>query len=370
MTGKKLLFYVTEDWYFCSHRLPLAIAAREAGYEVAVLTHVDKHGEVIRHSGLRLIPLPSSCRGMNIAKDLRTIFDLIRIYARERPELVHHVAVKPTLYGSLAAIVTGINGVVNALAGMGWIFTSNSRRARIIKAMVRLAFRLLLRNTHVIVQNPDDEGLVRSLSLSKVHVIKGSGVDISVFRPSPEGGGVPMIVLPARMLWDKGVGEFVEAARYCLAQGCEARFVLVGGADDQNPAGVAVETLRGWNAEGIIEWWGQSDEMPQVYRQAHIVCLPSYREGLPKVLLEAAASARPIVATDVPGCREIVKDGVNGLLVPVRDAVALGEALARLIADPVLRGNMGARGRDIVVTEFSQQCVNYQTMALYDEIRA
>lgn len=370
MNAPKLLFFVTEDWYFCSHRLALAVAAREAGFEVAVVTRVSEHGEIIRRAGLDLIPFEISRRGMNPFMELAALIRLMAIYRREKPDLVHHVAMKPVLYGTLAARLAGVPHIVNALAGMGWLFTSAKMMARFVKLLVRLTFRFLLRQTWVIVQNPDDAALMAGAGLESVRLIRGSGVDVEVFRPEPEPAGPPLVVLPARMLWDKGVGEFIEAARQLKERGVIARFALVGEPDPENPATVTEEQLAAWHAETVVEWWGQRDDMAQVYAQAHVVCLPSYREGLPKALLEAAACGRPIVATDVPGCRVIVRDGDNGVLVPVRDAPALAEALARLIADPDMRRRMGESGRALAVGEFSQERVIAETLAVYREAMA
>lgn len=370
MKVPKLLFFVTEDWYFCSHRLALAVAAREAGFGVVVVTRVREHGEVIRRVGLDLIPFEISRRGLNPFWELGALTRLTALYRREKPDLVHHVAMKPVLYGTLAARVAGVPHIVNALAGMGWLFTSANLMARLIKPLVRLAFRFLLRQTSVIVQNPDDAALVAGMGLGRTRLIRGSGVDTELFLPGIEPTGTPLVMLPARMLWDKGVGEFVEAARLLKARGVVACFALVGEPDPENPASVSEAQLAAWHAETAVEWWGQRTNMPQVFARAHIVCLPSYREGLPKALLEAAACGRPIVTTNVPGCREIVRDGDNGLLVPVCDAPALAEALARLIADPDMRRRMGERGRALVVGEFSQERVIVETLAVYREATA
>lgn len=365
MNAPKLLFFVTEDWYFCSHRLALAVAAREVGFKVVVVTRVREHGEVIRRADLNLIPFEISRRGMNLFMELGALTRLTALYRREKPDLVHHVAMKPVLYGTLAARLAGVSHIVNALAGLGWLFTSVKLMARFIKPLVRLTFRFLLRQTSVIVQNPDDTALMAGVGVGNVHLIRGSGVNVAVFRPEPEPTGPPLVVLPARMLWDKGVGEFVEAARQLKARGVVARFALVGEPDPENPATVSKTQLTAWHDEAAVEWWGQRADMAQVYAQAHVVCLPSYREGLPKALLEAAACGLPIVTTDVPGCREIVRNGNNGLLVPVRDAPALAEALARLVADPDMRRRMGERGRVLAVGEFSQEQVIAETLAVY-----
>lgn len=367
MNGLKLLYFVTEDWYFCSHRLPLAIAARDAGYEVVVVTRVREHGEIIHQAGLKLVPFELSRRGMNPLAELSMFARLVAVYRREKPDLVHHVAMKPVLYGSLAARLAGVPCVINALAGLGWLFTSGSRHARLLRGPVAAALRMALGRTVTIVQNPDDQSALVSLGvpLDGIRMVRGSGVDTGVYAPGDEEDGIPLVVLPARMLWDKGVGEFVAAAEQLRAEGIAARFALVGAPDPMNPASVPVVQLLAWQTAGAVEWWGRRDDMPEVYRQAHLVCLPSYREGLPKSLIEAAACSRAIVTTDAPGCREIVRDGDNGLLVPLKDAPALANALRRLIMDGALRRRMGARSRQIAVDEFALERVISATLDVY-----
>lgn len=373
--NKKILFFVTEDWYFCSHRLPLAKAAKHAGYDVAVVTRVREHGERIESCGIRLIPLELSRRGKNPWKEWRSFRTLCAIYWREKPDLVHHVALKPILYGTLAALLCGIPRVVNALAGLGYLFASADRRAALMRPFAKLAFRALLsrRGGRVILQNPDDYRLLvtaASLRPDTAVLIKGSGVDLEQFRARPESGRVPLVLLASRMLWDKGVGEFVTAAQRLGEEGINARFVLVGDGDEENPAVVPAAQLESWNRSGSIEWWGKRENMPEILAGAHIVCLPSYREGLPKVLLEAAAAGKPIVTTDTPGCREVVRHGENGLLVPPRDAEALARALKTLIADEKLRERMGRRGREIAEAEFGIEKVVTETLAVYRSLLA
>lgn len=369
----KLLYFVTEDWYFCSHRLSLALAAQKAGYEVVVLTRVNQHGELIRSHGLKLIHFELSRRSRNPLKELGVILRLLRVYKEQKPDIVHHVALKPVLYGSIAARVTGIPAVVNALTGLGFLFISKHWQARVLRPLVELAFRLLLNrpNSRVIFQNPDDMALLTSrgvLALGQGVLIRGSGVSTTQFNATSEVNGLPLVVLASRMLWDKGVGEFVEAVRQLRGQGVVARFALVGEGDPGNPASISHNQLSQWQDEDAVEWWGRRDDMPQVFAQSHIVCLPSYREGLPKVLIEAAACGRPIIATDVPGCREIVRHGENGLLVPARDFRALANTLLHLINNPSLRIAMGKRGREIVKKEFSIGHVISQSLALYKEL--
>jgi glycosyltransferase involved in cell wall biosynthesis len=366
----KLLFVVTEDWYFVSHRLPLAVAAQKAGFDVAVATRVGGHGKTILAAGIRLIPFSLSRRRGN---PLREVAALVRLYCRDRLDIVHHVALKPVLYGAFAARLAGVPHVVNAVAGLGWLFTSSGLAARTLRPVIcrLLAWLLGAPHSRTIVQNPDDFGLLLKMGVpeDRLRLIRGAGVDTEVFTPVLESPPEPVtVLLSARMLWAKGVGEFVEAARLLTQAGVKARFVLVGDPDPGNPASVPVTVLRAWHGENGVEWRGHRDDMPGVFHTAHIACLPSYREGLPKVLLEAAACGLPIVTTDVPGCREIVRDGDNGFLVPVRDAQALAVALRSLINNAALRAKMGQRAREIVLAEFSQERVIAETLAVYQEL--
>jgi glycosyltransferase involved in cell wall biosynthesis len=370
---RKLLFLVTEDWYFVSHRLALAVAAREAGYAVSVATRVRRHGEAIRAAGLRLIPFENSRSGLNPFGELWTLLRVIALSLRERPDVAHHVAMKPVLYGSLAARIAGTPRVVNALAGMGWLFSSGHGLARALKPLVRCALRLALRSGTVLVQNPDDAACLAGMGVpaERIRRIAGSGVDLRRFSPQPEPGGTPMVLLSARLLWNKGVGEFVDAARLLRQRHIAARFVLAGEPDLANPSAVPRERINAWVSEGVVEYPGWVEDMPRLIAASAVVCLPSYYgEGIPKALTEAAACGRAIVTTDTPGCREAVHAGDNGLLVPPRDVPALADALARLLSDPALRREMGARGRARAEREFGADDVISQTLALYGEARS
>ncbi|MDD2802043.1 MAG: glycosyltransferase family 4 protein [Methylococcales bacterium] len=367
----KLLYFVTEDWFFCSHFLDRAVAAQQAGFQVSVLTRVNKHGQAILDNGINLIPLEFERSKINPLREISLIKGLVSLYRRERPDIVHHVALKPILYGSLVAKIVGIHAIVNAPVGMGYVFSSKQLKARLLRPLVLLAYRLLLNpfNSVAVFENPDDLTYFEKLGIVKYsRLIRGAGVNTLQFGSSNEPNEVPVVLLAARMLWDKGVGEFVEAAKILQQQSISARFVLVGAPDKENPESINQSQLLEWQDAGFIEWWGQHEDMPQIFAQAHIVCLPSYREGLPKVLIEAAACGRPIVATDVPGCREIVRHNENGLLVPAKDPQALAVALNRLLNDAALRESMGKRGRAMVEAEFSTEYVVEQTLQLYKEL--
>jgi len=373
IVNKKLLFLITEDWYFCSHRLPLACAAKAKGFDVAVATRVSQHGPTILEHGIRLLPIRLRRRGNHLWEEFLSFLEIWRIYRTERPDIVHHVALKPLLYGSLAAALTPEIKVVNAIAGLGFVFSSRQWRARVMRPVIKLAFRLLLgrANSRVIVQNVDDRDLlIHSLNISarRVALIRGSGVNIDEYHVTPEPPGDVIVALVSRMLWDKGVGEFVAAVEQLKAEGLQFRAWLVGDTDPDNPAAIDPQQLQTWQREGQVEWLGHRQDIAQLWAQAHIAVLPSYREGLPKSLLEAASCGRPIITADVPGCREIVADGVNGLLVPARSVNKLAQAMKTLISDPALRQDLGQRGRDRVLREFSEQRVIEETLAVYDAL--
>lgn len=367
----RLLYLITEDWYFWSHRLDLARAARETGYDVIVATRVTDHGERIRGEGFQLEPLEMVRRSRNPFREMITVVELVRVYRRVKPDVVHHVAMKPILYGSLAAWLTRVPSVINAFAGLGYAFMDE--RNGLLRWCVKTAFRTVLRLSHSIalVQNQDDqdrlvgEGVVPA---SQARIIAGSGIDVAVYTIQPQPSGIPVVVLPARMLWDKGIGEFVEAARRLKQKGVQARFVLVGRRDEHNPAAIPEVRLKEWVQEEVVEWWGHREDMPTVYAAAMLVVLPSYREGLPKVLLEAAACGKAMVATDVPGCREIVRDRFNGLLVFPRDSTALAAAIEELLSNQALREVMGQRSRTRVLAEWSSPLITQQVLGLYHDM--
>jgi glycosyltransferase involved in cell wall biosynthesis len=371
MDKGKIIYFITEDWVFCNHRLPLAVAAKEAGYDVAVVTNVSVHADQIQQAGIRLIPYDLKRGSVNPFQAIGLIRKLASIYKKEKPDLVHHVAIKPILYGAIAARLAGVKRVVNAITGMGYIFSSRQLKARILRPLINTAFKILLngKNSKLIMQNDDDRmTLIRSkiVDEGKTVLIRGAGVDASEYVLSEEPTNQPpLIVLPARLLKDKGVVEFVGAAKILKERGVSARFALVGDSDYQNHAAVAESDLKAWVETGIVEWWGRKDNMPEVLAGCHIVCLPSYREGLPKALLEAASCGRPVVTTDTVGCREVVVDGVNGFLVPLRSTNELADALEKLIKDPDLRLQMGSRGREMVLEEFTIEKVVSETLAVY-----
>lgn len=366
----KLLYLITEDWFFCSHFFERAIAASESGYEVVVAAREGCHGPRIREAGLRFVPLAFDRRSMNPLREMLLFFKILFLYGRERPDIVHQVAAKPIIYGSVAALLLRVKLIVNAPVGMGYVFSSSDFKARLVRPLLSIAFRCLMNppGSKVVFENSDDlsdfvsKGSVRP---SDVRLIRGAGVDVSRLRPHAEPGGIPVVVLMARMLRDKGVLEFVHAAWKLSDEGVQGRFVLVGKPDPENMASISSEELAAWDGVRGVEYWGWRDDVDAVLEQASVACLPSYREGLPKSLLEAAACGLPIVTTDVPGCREVVLDGENGFLVPARNSNALADALRRLLLDPELRSRMGAAGRRRVEAEFASERIVKETLAVY-----
>ena len=371
----RILFVVNSPDFFVSHRLPLGIAAVQAGHDVHVATAAGRGSAHILRNGMTFHALPLHRSSARPWEELFSVAALVRFYASLRPDLVHHVTIKPVLYGGLTSRLLRVPAVVHAVSGLGYVFISRGAAASARRAGVRAGYRLALRhpNMRVVFQNEDDRGAFlkeRLVRREDTVIIRGSGVNLTTFAPVPEPSGPFTVLFPARMLVDKGVREVAEAARSLRAEGVRMRLVLAGPTDRGNPACVSEEELRGWEREGLVEWLGERDDMPALMRAAHVVCLPSYREGLPKALLEAAASGRAIVTTDAPGCREVTREGENGLLVPVRDAHAVARALRRLAESSELRARMGVRSRAIAEQEFSVEGVVRQTLAVYDELLA
>lgn len=370
---RRLLFVVNTGSFFISHRLPLAVAARKGGFEVHVVTQADADdAAVLEAEQILLHRVPLERGGLSALADLRYVMRVVGIMRSVKPDIVHNVTIKPVLYGTLAARAVGVRGIVNALSGLGYSFAHKSRW--LLSMLLRSAFRVAFRcaRVSVILQNSDDLHLLTSLgivSAQQAVLIRGSGVDLGEYSACPEElSREPIVVLPARLLRDKGILEYAEASALLAARGCRVRCVIAGPLDDSNPAALTLAEVHDLLARYPIDWLGNIKDVAGLYQRANIVCLPSYREGLPKALLEACAAARAIVTTDVPGCREVVAHDVNGLLVPVRDAKALADALQSLIVDPERRARLGMAGRKRAEEEFALGLVIAQTLALYGRI--
>lgn len=369
----RLLFVATEDWYFHLHFLSWGRAARDKGFDVVVAARVNTHREQIEKEGFKLIPIPFIRRSKNVLHELLTLYEIMKIYRRERPDIVLNIGIKPVLYGTWASKLARIPIVINLLAGITEKFHENEWISSLIRHMVNLAYRWGYKgvNPHTIFQNPADIKIFLDCGIAQeenVHLIRGCGVDTNRFNASPEPQGTPIVLLASRMIWEKGVGEFVEAARILQRERTNCRMVLVGDCDPDSTGSVPKATLEEWNTERVIEWWGPIKNMPDIFSQIHIVCLPSYHEGAPMVLLEGASCGRPIVTTDVPGCRQIVKNNEGGLSVPIKNPEALAKAIKTLVESKDLREKMGKRGRQIILEEFSVEIVIDQTIALYEKL--
>jgi glycosyltransferase involved in cell wall biosynthesis len=372
MAGHRtLVFLLTEDWFFASHFWVRALAAKNAGWRVVLVARETAATQRIRDSGIEVVPVDFNRRRLNPFAELAFTFRLAQTYRDIKPDLVHHIALKPIVLGGIAARMAGVKAIVNAPVGLGFVFSSDKLLAKILRPLVALGLRFTLTPRHSIAvfENPDDmtaliaQGVARA---EAVTLIRGAGVDIEKFHPTPEPEGPVRIVLIARMIREKGVPEFVEAARILRGR---AEFILAGSPDEGNHNALTAAELRAWEAEGLVRWLGPVTDIPALLASAHIACQPSsYREGLPKSALEAMAAGKPMVATDIPGCREAVVNDDTGFLVPARDAQALAAALARLIDDPALRARFGAAGRARVEQNFSDAIVCGKTLALYESL--
>jgi glycosyltransferase involved in cell wall biosynthesis len=374
----KLLFLVTEDWYFCSHRLPVARAARDAGFDVIVATRVREHGAQIVDEGFDLRPLNWRRRGEGIAGAVRAIAAITRLYRAEQPEIVHHVALKPVLFGSFARTLAfggtaGKPAVIDAVMGLGSGFSTGRNGVPLRRPALGIALRAAVARSgsRVIVQNPEDGTALAALGVApaRISLIRGSGVDTRHFAPLPmPAGGKVKVALVSRMLYQKGVLDAVAAIRRLRARGAPVELILAGPTDKDSSGSLSPAALCALAAEPGVSWLGPVGDVREVWDGAAIALLPStYGEGVPKALLEAAACARPIVTSDTPGCREAVRTGrdASGILVPPRDVGALADAIAGLAADPERRLAMGRNGRALIETEFAEEIVAGATLSLY-----
>ncbi len=368
-----LMFVVNVDWFFLSHRLPIALAAQQQGYKVHIATGLTNKLDELQRYGFEVHPLAMDRSGSGLVNIWRTLVEFWVLFRVVRPDVVHLVTIKPILLGGIVARLAGVPAVVAAVSGLGFVFISHGVKAAIRRRLVGIVYSVALgqRNLKVIFQNMDDRvaiGKLAHLQDIKVEIIRGSGVDLARFIHKPLPLGVPVVILVARMLIDKGVREFVQAARLVKQHGVLARFCLVGAVDPANPASLNDAELAQWAKEGIVELWGHRADMPEVLLAAHVVVLPSYREGLPKVLMEAAACGRVVVTTDVPGCRDAITPDVSGILVPVRDAVALAEVIMGLIDSPARCQAMGNAGRALAESAFDVRQVAAMHLHIYQDL--
>jgi len=373
MTAPRLFYVVNNPVFFLSHRLPVALAAQRAGYDVHVASMDGDCVPRIQAHGITHHVLPMTRSGKNPLQELRTMWALYRLFRRVRPDVVHMVTIKPVLYGGIAARLARVPAIVSAISGLGFVFLSKGVRASLIRQVVAVLYRLALGhpNSRVVFQNGNDRDTLRDLGVvrdEQVVMIRGSGVNLSDYRAVAEPSPPVVALMVARLLRDKGVLEFVEAARILRREGANVRMQLVGGIDPGNPASVSRADVEAWQREGIIEALGERSDIATLYEAAHIAVLPSYREGLPRSLIEAAACGRAVVTTDVPGCRDAITPDETGLLVPSHDAESLANAIGRLASDTALRQRMGAASRALAEREFDIEDVCRKHLEVYQTV--
>jgi glycosyltransferase involved in cell wall biosynthesis len=382
----KIALFAPSDAYLFNFRGALAAALHEAGHEVLMVAPPGPFGARFEALGYRWCPAPMERAGMNPVKEVRLIAWLYRLFRRERVDLVHGFIIKGAVYGALSGRLAGVSGRVASITGMGYLFLHDSILNRCLRAVVKRLFRLAFsgRSVRVVVQNHDDLALFRDqglVRLENLEMVPGSGVDCERFAPDTAvvddevTGGVGSgrvdafrVLLPARLLWHKGLAEYLEASRRLKSEGRSVDCLLAGEPDDSNPTSVPQAEVEQWSSDGLIDWLGFVEDMPSLYRSVDAVVLPSYGEGLPKVLVEGAAAALPLVTTDVPGCREVVTDGEDGLLVPPRNSKALAAAIARLQDDPALRRRLGEAARDKALARFDARIVIQDFFRIYADL--
>jgi glycosyltransferase involved in cell wall biosynthesis len=367
----RLLYVVTEDWYFLSHRLPMARAARAAGFEVHVATRVQDGTAAIEAEGFVLHPVPFARGRLSPISALRLIRALRRVIRDVDPDLCHFVSLQASIQGSIAALGARA-AAVSALGGLGYTFSSPRPKARLLRPFVSFLLRVMTNQPRrlALVQNPDDRDCLISIGVAtgQIKLIPGSGVDVETLQPLPEPPGPIKVAFVGRLLEDKGIRTLIEAHRLLRHRGSDIELLIAGTPDPANPASIGEQEAAAWNREPGVSWLGHVDDIAKLWARAHFAVLPSYSEGLPKSLLEAAACGRAMIAADVSGCREIVRDGESGLLVPPRDPAALADAVARLAASPALCCAYGAAARQLAIEKFSADAIGKQTVALYKSL--
>jgi glycosyltransferase involved in cell wall biosynthesis len=370
---KLIVMFANTDWYLYNFRRSLALEIQSRGYDVLMISPPGEFGPRLRGLGLRWEALQMDRRSLRPQTEAAVIWRLTRMLRQENPFLIHNFTIKCVVYGSLAAALARVPCRIHAVTGMGYVFTSSDRRARALAPILRrlMSFAMSQPGMRVIVQNPDDEASLSRMGVkaANLRLIRGSGVDCRRFAPRPHkvrSVGRPRIIYTGRLLWDKGLGEFVEAAK--LLRALKLDFVAAGSADPGNPAAVPKEKIQEWEAQGLVRFPGHVEDIPELLAEADVFVLPSYREGLPRSLIEAAACGLPLVATDVPGCREVITDGRDGLLVPPRDATALADAIRKLVEDPELASRLGANAREKAKAVFDEDLIIDSTLNVYREL--
>lgn len=375
-TPLKVVFFANTDWYLYNFRLAFAKFLRERDFEVVMLSPTGPYGALLQAEGFRWIGINMDRRSLNPGKELGLVRRISAVYRSEKPDIVHHFTIKCVIYGSLIARLHGIGRQVNAVTGRGHVFTDAGYKARLLRPLVRTLMKAALggEGSRLILQNKDDVETFVGAELAtpeQIHLVMGSGVDTLRFQPHMTERELPImrVLLASRLLWDKGLNEYMAAARVLRQQGFPIEFLLAGSPDPGNPGSVTAADAASWERSGVISYLGHVSDMPSLFADIDLMVLPSYYgEGVPRCLLEAAASGLPIVTTDEPGCREIVVDRDNGLLIPARDATALTNAIRYMYEHPDERRRMGKAGRARVLNQFDQCIVFEKTLSVYQEL--
>ncbi len=367
--GKRILYIVNVDWFFISHRLPIALEAMKLGAEVHVACAITDKAEELKSCGIKVHNLSLSRSSIGFMSELNGIKELFKIIRRTKPDIVHAVTIKPAIYGSFIARLLRVPVRVASISGLGYTYIAPGFKSRILLNLIFLMYRVALKGAKAIIfQNNDDRYVFRRKAFIDPRqeiIIRGSGVDLDKYSVVKEPNGTPVVMLIARLLVDKGVVEFVEAARELKKSECDIRMVLVGSIDSDNPKSITDEQLKLWVESGVVEHWGFSSDVATTISKSNIIVLPSYREGLPKSLIEAAACGRAVITTDVPGCRDAIDPNKTGVLVPVKDSTSLAEKILKLVNEPELRHQFGRKGREFAMEVFDIKDVVNQHMNIY-----
>ncbi len=365
---KKILFIVNVDWFFVSHRLPLAIEATKKGYEVHLACGITNKKEYLESLGIKVHSLNISRSGTGAKGEMNAFIDIYKVLKQVNPDIVHFISIKPILYGGIASRFLDIQKRVFSISGLGFIFIKQGFKASIIRFFIKSLYKVALsaKNSYVIVQNPDDKRIVSDIHQLPITIIRGSGVDLNQYNYTVEKKDLPKVVMASRLLKDKGVFEYLEAVRILKNKKINAEFELYGNIDEGNPATLTKKDLENIQNEGVVKLNGYSKNIAKIFSNANIIVLPSYREGLPKVLIEAAACGRAVVTTDVPGCRDAIEVNVTGLLSEVKNSKSLAQKIEKLILDKDLRIEMGKAGRKLAEKEIDINKVIQKHFEIYE----
>lgn len=372
---KKILFLVNDLSFFISHRLQIAESVIALGYSVFV-----GYGDLgtckisfLKNRNIEAMYIPIDRAGMNPFKEIGSLFLILRLFLKIKPDIVHLVTIKPYLYGGIIARIAGVKCVVSSVSGLGTLFIEEKFNIKLLRTLLYPIYKYAFNhpNQMVIFQNKDDLNKFTNkkiLKSSKSIIINGSGVELQNFSNFEEPLGTPIVCFAARLIKDKGVFEYIAAARLIKKRGIEAKFLLAGDLDTKNPTGLNLKELQQIKNEELIEVLGYQNEISVLYANSNIICLPSYREGLPKSLIEAAAASRAVVTTDVPGCRDAIIPNKTGILVPVKDVDKLAEAIIWLIQNPSKRVKMGKAGRQLAEEKFQIKKVIENHLSIYSDL--